>query len=39
VLPKVRLNLGLLEKKLTILQSIIRIEGNPTGHIHYQYDG
>ena len=30
VLPKVRLNLGLLGKKLIILQSIIRIEGiNP----------
>lgn len=27
VLPKVRLNLGLVGKKLTILQSIIRIEG------------
>lgn len=27
MLPKVRLNLGLLGKKLTILQSIIRIEG------------
>ena len=30
VLPKVRLNLGLLGKKLIILQSVIRIEGiNP----------
>jgi hypothetical protein len=40
VLPKVRLNLGLLGKKLIILQSVIRIEGIKfAGVLGYEFRG